>query len=187
MDVQIDLLLIDERDVSAQQRDEMLRLQAACFSSVVTAEEVEDDFHTVPVARVLAVHATELIGCAPVFQREIEYNGRALRIGGFGPCTREDWRRRGVGVQICTAAMDYLRRKGCEIAFLSVDTRRETHRLYERLGFRMLPRPFIYANVRGELKESDGGMVAPLGSLELFGRILTGDQPFALTPETGYW
>lgn len=32
-----------------------------------------------------------------------------------------------------------------------------------------------------------GGLIAPLGSMELFERVLRGDAPFALTPESGYW
>jgi len=83
--------------------------------------------------------------------------------------------------------MEYLQGQGCDIAFLSVDTGREAHPLYERLGFKMLPKPFIYANIRGELKESDGGMIAPLCSQELFECVLRGDAQFALTPEPGYW
>ena len=83
--------------------------------------------------------------------------------------------------------MAYLKDRGCGIAFLSVDTERETHPLYERLGFKMLAQPLTYSNCRGELKQSDGGMVAPLGSRELSERVLHGDAEFALTPEAGYW
>jgi len=81
---------------------------------------------------------------------------------GLVPCTREDMRGRGIGTLVCQAALDYLREHRCDIAFLSVETEREAHPLYERLGFKMLSKPFIYANVRGELKESEGGMIAPL-------------------------
>jgi len=73
------------------------------------------------------------------------------------------------------------------MAFLSVDTERETHPLYERLGFRMLPKPFIYANIRGELKESESGMIVPLCSPALFEQVLRGESQLALTPEVGYW
>jgi hypothetical protein len=83
--------------------------------------------------------------------------------------------------------MDYLRAQGCDVVFLSVDPERESHALYERLGFRMLSQPFIYANLHGEPTESEGGMIAPLCSPELFGQVLRGDAPFPLTPERGYW
>ena len=187
MTIQVDIVLVEENEVAPEQGNEMLRLQIACFSGQVTAEEVEEDFDRPAVARVLAYHQDELIACAEVFKREVEYGGQTIMLGGFSPCTREDWRGRGIGTLVCKAAMDYLRGQECDIAFLSVDTRRETYLLYERLGFRMLPGPFTYANIRGELKESDGGMIAPLCSPELFERVLRGDAQFALTPETGYW
>jgi len=178
---------VAENQVTPEQEEEMLGLQIACFSDQVTPEEVEEDFVSLPVARVLAYHQDELIACAGVFKREVEYEGQRIMVGGFGPCTREDWRRLGIGTLVCRVAMEYLQGLGCDIAFLSVDTGRETHPLYERLGFKMLPRPFVYANVWGELKESDGGMIAPLCSQELFERVLQGGAQFALTPEPGYW
>jgi hypothetical protein len=84
-------------------------------------------------------------------------------------------------------ALEYLMKRGCDIGFLSVDTSRDHHHLYERLGFRMLPKPFIYANIHGELKESDGGMVVPLYTPEICETILKGDSKLNLTPELGYW
>lgn len=187
MEIQVEIVVVEENEVTLEQKDEMLRLQIACFSDQVTAEEVEEDFNRPPVARVLAYHQDELIACAEVFKREVEYDGQTIIVGGLGPCTREDWRGRGIGTLVCKAAMEYLQGQGCDIAFLSVDTGREAHPLYERLGFKMLPKPFIYANIRGELKESDGGMIAPLCSQELFECVLRGDAQFALTPEPGYW
>ena len=187
MGVQVDIVVVEESEVAPDQKEEMLRLQIACFSGQVTDEEVEEDFDRPSVARVLAYHQGELIACAEVFKREVAYDGQPITLGGFGPCTREDKRGQGIGTLVCKAAMDYLRGRGCDITFLSVGTGRETHPLYERLGFRMLPKPFTYANTRGELKQSDGGMVAPLCSQELFERILRGDAQFALTPEPGYW
>jgi len=187
MGIQVDIVVVEENKVAPEQKSEMLCLQIACFSDQVTAKEVEEDFDRPPVARVLAYHEGELIACAEVFKREVEYGGQPIIVGGFGPCTREDLRGQGIGTHICKAAMDYLEDQGCDIAFLSVDTGRETHPLYERLGFVMLPQPFTYANIRGELKESDGGMIAPLCSQEWFERVLGGDAPFTLTPEPGYW
>jgi GNAT superfamily N-acetyltransferase len=161
MGTQIDLVVAEEDEATPEQKDEMLRLQIACFSDQVTAEEIEEDFNRPSVTRVLAYHQNELIACAEVFKREVEYEGQTITLGGFGPCTREDFRGQRIGTLVCKAAMDYLRGQGCDIAFLSVDTGRETHPLYDRLGFKLLPEPFIYANIRGELKESDGGMIAP--------------------------
>jgi len=187
MEMQVDIVAVKEDEVAPEQKDEMLRLQIACFSDRVTTEEVEEDFISRPIARVLAYHQGELVACAPVFKREVEYEGQTIIVGGFGPCTRKDWRGRGIGTLVCKTAMEYLRGQGCDIAFLSVDTRHASHPLYERLGFEMLSKPFIYANIRGELKKSDGGMIAPLCSQELFERVLRSDAQFTLAPEPGYW
>ncbi len=185
--MKVDIVVVEEREVILEQKSEMLHLQKACFSGQVTAQEVEEDFNRPSIARILAYHQDELVACAQVFKREVEYDGQTIIVGGFGPCTREDWCGQGIGTLVCKAAMDYLRGLECDVAFLSVDTSRETHPLYEGLGFNMLPNPFIYANIRGEFKESDGGMIAPLCSQELFELVLQGDAQFALTPEPGYW
>ena len=186
MSVSVDIIVVEENELTDEQRQEMLQLQMWCFSDV-TAKEVEEDFCRPPIASVLAYSQNVLVACAEVFKREVEYEGQPITVGGFGPCTREDSRGQGIGTKVCETAMDYLKEQGGDIAFLSVDTGTETYRFYERLGFKMLARPFIYANIRGELKESNGGMIAPLCSKELFEHVLQGDAQFALTPEPGYW
>jgi GNAT superfamily N-acetyltransferase len=187
MEMHVDVVVVEESQIAPEQKEEMLRLQVACFADQVTAKEVEEDFVSPLVARVLAYREGALIGCAGVFNREVQYAGQSVVLGRFGPCTREDLRGRGIGTLVCRAAMDYLRAEGCDIAFLSVDPERETHALHERLGFKILSQPFTYANLQGELTQSEGGMIAPLCSRELFERVLGGDAPFALTPEPGCW
>ena len=183
----VNIIVIEEGAVTTQQKDEMLRLQITCFSDQVTAEELEEDFDRPPVARVLAYVEDDLAACAEVFQRYIVYEDKDILLGGFGPCTREDYRNKGIGTRVCRAAMMYLIDQGCDIGFLSVDTERENHPLYERLGFTMLPKPFIYANIHGELKESDGGMIVPLCSQKVYDCVLNGEAQLDLTPDIGYW
>jgi len=187
MEIQVDIVVVKENKATPEQRSEMLQLQIVCFSDQVTPEEIEEDFDRPPVARVLAYHQGELIACAEVFRRAVEYGGQTIVLGGFGPCTREDMRGQGIGTLVCKAAIKYLHSQSCDVVFLSVDTERQSHPLYERLGFEKLPTPFIYANIHGELKESDGGMIAPLCSQELFEYVLRGDNQLSLAPEPGYW
>ncbi len=186
MDTSIDISIFEANKITAARKAEMLELQRQCFPDV-SAEEVEEDFCRPPVVVALAYCLGSLAACAEIFKREIEYNGRAITIGGFSPCAREDLRGKGIGTAVCKAAMSYLREQGCAIAFLSVDTRHDSHPLYEKLGFKMLAKSFIYANIHGELKESDGGMIAPLCAPKLFEDILQADEPLTLTPEVGYW
>lgn len=192
MTIAINVSVVEEGALTPEQEDAFLQLAIQCFTDV-TAEEVEEDFCRPPIARVLAYAGGDLVAGAEVFKRVVEYAGKMVAVGGFGPFTREDLRGQGIGTQVCRTAMDYLREQGCAIAFLSIGAEDEPGpfyarlRFYERLGFRRLPGPFVYANVRGELKEEGGGLIAPLGSAELFERVLRGDAPFALTPEPGYW
>jgi GNAT superfamily N-acetyltransferase len=183
----INILVVDEEDVTAAQKDQMRNLQISCFSDQVTVEECEEDFICDPEARVLAYAEDELIACSSVFLRTVVYENHEILLGGFGPCTRENYRNMGIGTRVCRTAMQYLIDKRCDIGFLSVDTSRESHLLYERLGFHMLSTPFIYANIRGELKESDGGMIVPLCSQEIFSLVINGQTALTLTPEIGYW
>ena len=74
----VDIIVVAEDKVTSEQADEMLRLQIACFSDQVTAEEVEEDFDRPPVARVLVYHQGGLIACAEVFKREVEYGGQEI-------------------------------------------------------------------------------------------------------------
>ena len=181
-----DIIVVNEGELAPEQESSLLKLALECFPDV-TAEEVEEDFCRPAIARALAYSSCQLVGGAEVFMRQVVYEGLTIVVGGFGPFVREDMRGRGIGTAICTAVMNYLKEQGCDVAFLSVDTGTETHRFYERLGFRTLAGPFIYANARGELKEEYGGMVAPSCSAELFETVLHGEAQFTLTPEAGYW
>jgi GNAT superfamily N-acetyltransferase len=186
METLVEIIIVEEGELTAEQKTEMLLLQKQCFSDV-SAEEIEEDFCRPTAACALAYDKAALIACVELFEREIEHKEQTVKIGGFSPCTKEDLRGKGIGTEICKAAMDYLKRRACAIAFLSVDTKHDTHLFYEKLGFRMLANPFVYKNVRGEPKQSDGGMIAPLGESKLFEEILREDKPLSLAPEIGYW
>ena len=121
----------------------MLCLQIACFADQVTEEELEEDFDRPVDARVFAYYRDEMIACAEVFMRDVIYQDEIIRIGGFGPCTKKEYRKRGVGTQICKVAKRYLEAQKCDILFLSVDTDRQSHPLYDRLGFKMLRIPLF--------------------------------------------
>jgi GNAT superfamily N-acetyltransferase len=181
------VFVAEEHELSPTQAAEMLELQKNCFQDI-PSHELEEDFDRPSVARVLAYEEVDLVGCAQVFRRFVDYQGSRVDLGGFGGvCTRADRRRQGIGTEVCLAAMDYLRRRRCEVAFLAVGSSAGTHRFYERFGFRLLARPFVYANSKGVPKQADGGMIAPLCSSDVYERVMKGETSFALTPERGYW
>jgi GNAT superfamily N-acetyltransferase len=181
------VFVIEEHELSSTQAAEMLDLQKSCFQDI-PPEELDEDFDRPSIARVLAYEDVALVGCAQVFRRFVDYRGSRIDLGGFGGvCTRADRRRQGIGTRVCLAAMSYLRERRCEIAFLAVGTSTGTHRFYEPFGFRLLARPFVYANSQGLLKQADGGMIAPLCSPDVYEQVMKGETAFALTPERGYW
>jgi GNAT superfamily N-acetyltransferase len=193
MSIPVEITVRDERELTPAQKDEFLQLAIRCFPDV-TAEEAEEDFCCEPVARVLAYSQGELVAGASVYRRRVEYEGQAIVVGGFGPFVREDLRNWGIGTRVCEAAMDYLRAHGCDVAFLTIGSEEESGwqyharlRFYGRLGFALLDKAVLYANVRGDLLESEGGLIAPLRSQTLFERVLHGESPFSLAPEPGYW
>ena len=111
MATHVDISVVEEGKVRPEQKEEMLRLQIACFDQV-TAEEIEEDYNRPSVARVLAYDRGALIACAEVFKRTVEHEGQRILLGGLSPCTRQDQRGKGIGTRVCQAALDYLRRLG---------------------------------------------------------------------------
>jgi GNAT superfamily N-acetyltransferase len=193
MCVPVEITVTDEGELTSAQKEQFLQLAIACFPDV-TAEEAEEDFCCEPVVRVLAYRQGELVAGAEVYRRTVEYEGQAIVVGGFGPFVRQDLRDQGIGTRVCRAAMDCLQEQGCDVAFLAIGSEAEGEwqyharlRFYRHLGFELLAKPIRYANVRREILESEGGLVAPLCSQALFELVLHGESPFSLGPEPGYW
>jgi hypothetical protein len=61
--IPVDIIVVEEDDLSAEQARAFLQLAIQCFPDV-TAEEVEEDFCRLPVARVLAHIQGELVAGA---------------------------------------------------------------------------------------------------------------------------
>jgi GNAT superfamily N-acetyltransferase len=181
--------LVYQHDLTDEQRRDVRQLQASCFSDV-PYEELMEDFVAPSIAKVLAYSGHELLGCVSVFKRRIEHEGRQILLGGFGgTCTREDMRGRGIGTRVCEVAMECLRREGCDIAMLAVGPASGTDKFYERFGFRLLGRPFVFVTASGRLKtpERDVAMVAPMLSEEVFDHVTRTRSPLNIGPEEGYW
>ncbi len=179
-------------DLTEAQRRSVRDLQDRCFPDDPEGEiwENEEYFVARSIAKVLAYSGGELVGCVSVFRREIEHERRQVVLGGFGgTCTREDMRGRGVGTRVCEVAMDCLRREGCDVATLAVDPESGTDRFYERFGFVLLGKPFVFVTARGERKvpERDVAMLAPVLSQEVFGHVVRSRSPLDIGPEKGYW
>jgi predicted acetyltransferase len=170
-------------DLTDQQKAEVFQLQLGCFSDV-PGREIEEDFFTTPLSRVLAYEKDRLVGCAGTRKRKISYEGQTISLGGIsGVCTRSDRRGRGIATQVCTTAMQFLTELGCDVVFLS--TSPMARRLYEKLGFQPLEQGFSWENIHGQVKVGTNGMLAPLRSPALAEAILRGRSVFHVGQ--GYW
>lgn len=169
--------------VTAEQRAAVFQLQVQhCFGDV-PGVEIEEDFFTEPVSRVLCYHEHNLVGCAGTRVRPIQFEGKPIMLGGIsGVCTHRDWRDQGIATQVCTAAMLFLAEAKCDVVFLS--TSPMARRLYEKLGFRPIPL-FSWENIHGQVKQGDNGMVAPICSLEIAEHIWQSEH--SLHVGRGYW
>jgi GNAT superfamily N-acetyltransferase len=184
------ILVLHEEQLSGQQHEHVRLLQNECFATV-PYDELMEDFVAEAFARVLAYSADEPVGCVSVFQRPIKHAGKTINLGGFGGTrTREDIRGRGVGTAVCLAAMDLLRERGCDVAFLAVGQSKGTAVFYERMGFRLPGRPLTYVNAQQKTRtppSDDVGMLAPVCSEQVFEALLADSGPLHLGPELGYW
>lgn len=179
----IDIIVVEK--LSDEQEQTVSSLQKIAFVGV-SDEEVEEDFYHPESAQVLAYIEGELVGWAGVHETEQDFEGKKIKLGGYGICTHPDWQRKGIAGKVSKTAMDFLKDKGCEVAFLSVDSSNiASIKLHQKNGFVMLPREFSWTNSKGEVKKDDGGMIAPVNSQEAFEYILNGKE--ILYVGNGYW
>jgi predicted N-acetyltransferase YhbS len=171
--------------LSQEQEKVVKELQQAAFSDV-SQTEVDEDFYVPKDAYIFAFFNDEIVGMAQICHSEVEFEGKKIKLGGIaGVITRSDWWRKGIATKVCQTGMEYLKGRGDDLVFLSVDVSKGTYGFYEKLGFVMLPRNFSWTNSQGQLKESGGGMIASVNSEEVFGQVLNGKDTFYVG--NGYW
>lgn len=160
-------------------------LQKLAFKNI-DAKEVKEDFYHPKSAHILAYMGDELIGWAGIHETEQVYEGKNVKLGGYGICTHPNWRGRGIATKVSKAALFYLKRKGCDVGFLSVDlTNTASIKLHQKNGFVMFPRYFSWINSKGEIKKDKGIMITPINSQKLFEHIQNGKD--ILFIGNGYW
>ena len=184
---QPDDFLVDNVSIDAltvQQQHTVFQLQVGhCFGDV-PGIEIEEDFFTEPLSRVLCYDQQELVGCAGTHVREVIYEAKVINLGGIsGVCTHRDFRGRGVATRVCQRAIQFLSEMGCDVVFLS--TSPMARRLYEKVGFRPLAQGFTWENIHGHRKHGHNGMLAPVCSPEIAQRIWNGAS--VLHVGQGYW
>ncbi|GEM_PF-1012473 len=170
---------------SVEQSKKISELQRLCFVDV-DSEEADEDFYHSPSVQIVAYVGDVLVGWAGVHISEQTYKNYRIKLGGYGICTHPDFRQMGIATKVAGEAMTYLKDKGCDIGFLSVNSEdQKSIKLHQKYGFMMLPQYFSWTNNEGEIKEDTGGMIAPINSEELFNLVLDGSDN--LYVGEGYW
>ena len=167
------------------QQIQVAELQKIAFATV-DAQEAQEDFYHRESCHVLAYLKHQLVGWCGVHETTQTYQGKEIKLGGYGICTHPEWRGQGIASRVSKVAKDGLFKRGGEVAFLSVDpTNQASVKLHHKNGFVMLHRDFSWINSQGELKQDRGAMIAPLNSQDLFEHILHGIDVLHLG--NGYW
>ena len=181
---QVTVVNLPIAELTERQRSAVHQLQLDhCFGDV-PGQEVEEDFFTEPVSRVLLYYNNELIGCAGTRIRQIEYEGLPLLLGGIsGVCTRTEMRGRGVATTVIKAGMQFLKETKCDVVFLSTSEMAQS--LYKKLEFRELAGGFSWENIHGQVKTGKYGLLAPICSSEVAEQIWEGNS--TLHVGKGYW
>jgi len=183
--VDVKIKVVESEKFTDKQKKDVKDLQQQVFVDV-DEKEAKEDFYNPEVAGVFAYLGENLVGYAGVHESRMEFEGEMIKLGGYGIGVREDMRRKGIAAKMCQEAMKYLKEKGYDLAFLSIDASKAwTDKLHKKVGFVHLPRKFAWKNVHGNIKESDGGMIAPVNSKEKFEKVLNGKDVFYVGE--GYW
>lgn len=179
----VKLIIVEKLD--KEQKRAVFNLQKLAFTGV-SDQEAEEDFYHPQSAQVLAYIGAELVGWAGIHETEQEFEGKKIRLGGYGICTHPGWQGRGIASKVSQEAMEYLKNKGCEVGFLSIDPSNiASLKLHQKNGFVILPREFSWTNSKGEVKKDTGGMIAPINSQELFKYVFNGKDTLYIG--NGYW
>ena len=177
--------LISSNQLSEKQELEIKKLQDLCFPGV-NQQEVEEDFYHPECAHALTYLDNHLIVWAGIHKTKVKFLDKRINLGGFGVCVHPDYRKAGVGFELSQKVMKYLKNQGCDIAFLSIDTLNEASRnLHKKTDFVFLFKNFSWIGKSGQLKQDDGGMIAPLNSIQLFNFVLNKKEIFHVG--NGYW
>lgn len=171
--------------LSITELKEIEALQQICFAHI-SPDEAEADFYHPETAHVLCYEDATLIGWTGIHINKVLFENTHITLGGYGICVHPRYRKQGVATKMGLEAINYLKTRGCEISFLSVDPAdKASFALHKKLGFSLMDTHFAWTNSQGELCTDTGGMIADINNPLLADRILSSRQIFYVGD--GYW
>ena len=181
-----DLAITIRATLSPEEHGSFDAVEAAAFGEAEWTEEqhreVTDRYSSAADTNgyVLAHVGDRLVGTIRLFTRAVPFNGRTVRLGGLGGvATHPDWRGRGIAEAAVRAAMEELQQQGAEVAYLC-SVPELGQRLYARVGFAPLGRPYTYRGRSGKGYTDHDGWLAPLTDPALYAAMLADPKPLDL-------
>jgi GNAT superfamily N-acetyltransferase len=124
--------------------------RAAVLASIYSREFGWDRLvYAAPQWYVMGVVGERVVGRVGVLERVISVDDSPLDVGGItGVVTEPDYRNRGVARRLVACAVLFLRDEH-QLPFALLTCNRKLGLLYEKLGWRIVPGPTVYAQPDG--------------------------------------
>lgn len=175
-----------QETLTAAELEAFNAVESAAFGDVnwttKKAQEIADRYSSDAdtIGYVVAHVGDALVGTIRIFMRAVPYAGRTVHLGGIGGvATHPGWRGRGIAETTVRAAMDELCRRGGEVAYLCA-VPELGQRLYAKVGFVALGRPYTYRGRSGKHYTDHDGWLAPLTDPALCAAMLADREPLDL-------
>ena len=179
------IAFIKEADITKEQKEVLHKFWKECFSDV-PKQFIEENFIAKGFARLFAYQDSDIVGTLELFKREARFAEKEIVLGGMGGvCVIESMRGKGIATQMLQKSLEILREEKCDIACLNVDLKKDTYKLYERIGFTLMNRKISYENSKGEIKYDDGTMFIRVCSKEMYDYVMNSAETFHYGK--GFW
>ncbi|MBI4157623.1 GNAT family N-acetyltransferase [Candidatus Woesebacteria bacterium] len=181
----MELVFVDEKNLTANQKEQIKILEQECFSDV-DLREIAEDFIAESFGRLFTDDNNKIVGMLSLFKRNIEFEGENILLGGMGGvCVTKAFRGKGIATEMLKKGIEILKKEGVEIACLNVDRKKGVYGLYEKLGFRFIGRDISFEDVNGKIKYDNSSMFMPINSEEKYQKVMNSKTTFH--QGRGYW
>jgi len=141
-----------------------------------SAEEVRENYFDTPKFVVRAYLNKRMVSLANIHIKKIISDGKSITVGGIGGVVTDmEYRHKGIALKVLKKAMLFLKSINADVAMLCTDIPR-LGGLYEKVGFIPLGKPYYFLTKQGAEKVSFDGMIAPIGDMKKFKKILESNE-----------
>lgn len=139
-------------------------------------EEVDNNFFDKNKSAVIAKINDELVGLLYFHERKTVFNNKEIAFAGIGGVVvHKEYRHLGIATKILEKVIEVLEKDKINIALLCTDIER-LGKLYAKVGFVPLGRPYYFIDKLGKEQNSNDGMIAKINSQEFFDEMLNSNE-----------